>query len=241
MRRTVQQALSNSTRNIRNKHESDATSYQRGLEERVTKLEAAVAQLNRRTLGLDSSFELPSKKPGPKPKHGPLLLQDRDRSVQMLESFWPEFLNLCSPSPDAPGLKRLLIAVRKSNPGRYQLPANHLLDNLPELIRFLKTDRFRNDPRQIANAMAGVPLISSWRSLKLCQASPCNLPIADRAIKAYIERKHPELYGRLAAEHSQINFATALKGYRTRDARLKEMTPTSLYYAWKTCAADFRS
>jgi len=121
---------------------------------------------------------------------------------------------------------------------RHDWPALHLLKHFPELIQFLSSDRFRRDPRQVANAFAGVPSVSVWRSLKLCQADPCNNPIGSRAIRSYIRRKHPELYQRLLADYSLVNFATALKSYRSKDQKLNQFGAQYLFLCWKQCTPE---
>lgn len=161
--------------------------------------------------------------------------------MQMLEYYWPEIGPLCSPKPNAGGLKGVLESIPNQAQGGYKLPATHLLNHLSKLLEFLSTNRFRRDPRQIANAFAGYLKIGIWRSLKVCQASPCNDHIGPRAIRAYIRRKHPELHGNLTADYSLPNFATALKSYRTKDAKLKAFDARYLYLSWKQCAADYRA
>ena len=167
-------------------------------------------------------------------------MHDRDEIVQMLELYWPELAPLCSPKPDVDDLRRALSRVPLLMQGRHELPARQLLKHLPDLVRFLSTDRFRGDPRQIANAFAGVPTIGIWRSLKVCQAGPCQSPIGERAIRAYIERKHKRLYENLSADNSIVNFATALKRYRSRDPKLQAYSAQLLYSAWNNSAPDYR-
>jgi len=208
----------------------------------VTELEKIVAQLSSPSESmLDKIPEAPKTRRGAKPTHGDTLFSDRDQLVLMLEQYWPELEPLCIPHPKESGLRIVLFAVRDQMGHRYRLPARHLLQNLPELIKFLSGNRFRADPRQIANALAGVPGISTWRSLKVCQASPCTLPIGDRARRAYIQRRHLELHGRLMADYTLTNFASALRMYRRKSARLNEITAMSLYQTWPQCEPDYQS
>ena len=187
------------------------------------------------TPGVDpSQWPVPERKrPGPKPAHTGMLLHDRDELIQMLEFFWPEFEPLCHPKPNETGLKRVLTAILPQMQGRYEFPARNLRKHLPELVKFQFGDRFRCDPRQIANAFAGAPTLSTWRSLKLCQQQPCLAPIGARAIRAYIRRKHPDLHGRLSADDSLVNFVTALRSYQTKDDRLTRLVPQYLHASWK--------
>jgi hypothetical protein len=61
--------------------------------------------------------------------------------------------------------------------------AMHLSKNFYSVVDFLGSDRFRGDPRQIANALAGAPR-HWWTSLKIYQSEPCDFPIGNRALKA---------------------------------------------------------
>ena len=232
-------ARNNSTRIAHSSRQFDADRSLRALEERVAKLEKAFESqecpIEEAVSGIPTAER---KRPGPVPVHFAGLISDRNRLVEMLEWYWPEFEPLCWPKPNLQALKELLQRIvnhqqsRPSSQGRYLWVAKHLLDNLPALIGFLASDRFRRDPRQIANAFAGLPKIGTWRSLKLCQASPRNDPIGHRAIKSYIRRKHTELYGRLLADHSIVNFATALKTHRTKDTNIKGLSAEYLLLFW---------
>jgi hypothetical protein len=146
---------------------------------------------------------------GPSLGTGGMILSDRDRLVEMLEYYWPEIEPMCSPRPNKEGLKRVLESIPGKALGRYDYPAEHLLAHLSNVLEFVSANRFRGDPRQIANAFAGFPNVSVWTSLKLCQASPCNNPIGNRAIRAYLRRKHRELYGSLCGGYGEIRIPTA--------------------------------
>ena len=106
------------------------------------------------------------------------------------------------------------------------------MKHLPEVVKFLSSDRFRNDPRQLANAFARFPGISTWRSLKICQADPCNDLIGNRAIRAYIRRKHPTLYAELDRNHDLINFANVSNRYRSKDRNLRGYRADVLLQCW---------
>ena len=175
------------------------------------------------------------KRPGPKAVHIWSLLAERDHLVRMLENYWPQIEPFCIPRGNADALRKILEAIRKDAHGRHGLAAQHLLANLEEVIKFISGDRFRNDPRQIANAFAGFPQVGIWRSLKICQASPCPEPIGHRAIRAYIRRKHSTLFQDLAADHALINFVSAFKRYRSADPKLKMYNAATLYKLWKEC------
>jgi hypothetical protein len=240
MGRTSSKSNKNSTHSSHSGRKLDAYRLIHDLAERVTRLEkafeSAVAPLDLAT------SEIPvgeRKRPGPKPIHFWALLSDRDTLVQMLEYYWPELESLCWPKPKPKILKMVLEAIPSQHAGWYAQASKHLVEQIDNLVKFVTTDRFRRDPRQIANALAGFPKVSIWRSLKLCQSSPCNHPIGSRAIKSYIRRRHPELFRNLDADYSLPNFASALRGYRTKDQSLAAFRADYLYQSWKQCKPDY--
>ena len=241
MRRKPSASGENPTQSSRSGRKFDAERSIRALEERVTRLEKAfnnaVYPLEQAASEIQTEVQ---KRPGPKPVHFEGLIHDRDTLVQMLECFWPELEPLCRRPPKREGLRIVLEAISRRQAGRYAQASKHLADHIPELVNFLSGDRFRGDPRQIANAFAGFPKIGTWRSLKLCQSKPSNFCIGDRAIKAYIRRKHPGLYRELSADYSLPNFARALKTYRTQDQNLSPFRADYLYSSWKQCESDYK-
>jgi hypothetical protein len=242
MQRKASNSRDNSTQTLPASPEFDAKRSIHTLQKRIAKLESSVADL---MAARNAEFEgLPQaehKRPGPKPRHGGMILSDRDRLVEMLECYWPEIEPMCLPWPNREGLKRVLESIPGQALGRHDYFAKHLLAHLPHVLRFVVSNRFRRDPRQIANAFAGFPNVSVWRSLKICQAKPCNNPIGSRAIRAYLRRKHPKLHGRLTADYSLTNFATAIRDYRTKDAKLNPFDARYLYKSWLQCLGNYQS
>jgi hypothetical protein len=240
MRRTSSRPKNNSTQNSHSVRKIDATLSIRDLTDRIARLEKAfeanVAPLDLAASGIP---EEEPKRPGPKPIHFWGLLSDRDTLVQMLESYWPELEPLCWPKPKRHILKMALEVISSQQGSWYTQASKHLLKHIDECAEFLLTDRFRRDPRQIANAMVGFPAIGIWRSLKLCQSSPSNHHIGNRAIRAYIRRKHPELFRSLEADYSLPSFMVALRKYRTKDQKLTAFRADYLYQCWNQCKPDY--
>ena len=240
MRRTSARQEMNSTQLSHSGRKLDATSLIRDLSERVARLERAFANT---VAPLDlAASEIPAaerKKPGPKAIHFQMLLSDRDTLVQMLESYWPEIEPLCWPRPKPKLLSMVFEAIANQQGSWYAQASKHLVAHIDKLVEFLSTDRFRCDPRQIANAFAGFPAIGIWRSLKLCQSNSCNHHIGNRAIKAYIHRKHPDLFRDLDADYSLINFASALRTFRTKDQKLNAFRADYLYQCWKQSKPNY--
>jgi hypothetical protein len=246
MRRSASTARTNSTQTGNSRIYFDAERSIRELQERVSKLERLMAEhFGQGTEELSEVFTAAERrKPGPKPRHSGMIFLKRDELVQMLERYWPEIEFHCFPKPNPLALRAVLHAIESQEqnlpPGesRHLWAVKHLLDSWPQLCNFLSGNRFRRDPRQIANAFAGVPQVSVWRSLKLCQAQPSNHSLGQRALRAYIRRKHPELYGNLLAEESLINFANSLKRYRSKDRQVTGLTAQYLHYCWEKCTPD---
>lgn len=220
----------NSTHRSHEAEQFDALQSIREIQDRVTRLEKALAG-RLETGNTDAIPEDNRKRPGPKGVHIWSLYSDRDQLVRMLEQYWPEIRPFCI-RPKAAHLKAILSAISKADHGRHELSAKHLLKHLPDVVNFVSGDRFRDDPRQIANAFAGFPQIGIWRSLKLCQANACMDPIGDRAIRAYIRRKHRTLFRYLSEDYSLINFVRALKRYRSTDSKLNMYGAAALYECW---------
>lgn len=242
MRRTAKAASSISTQNAQPTRKFDARRVIAQLEQRVAQLEKAlensVGAIDHLAQGIPTKEP---KKPGPKPIHFQALLADRDTLVQMFENYWPEFEPLCCPKAKPKSLLRVLEAISALKMSSYTHAAQHLTKHFDTFLEFLASNRFRRDPRQIANALAGVPQVGLWRSLKLGQSRPSNYPIGQRAVKAYLKRKHPVLYRRLAADQDILNFVSALRGYRTKDRWLGGLKAGYLHMCWRQAMPNYRA
>jgi hypothetical protein len=232
----------------------DACHSQGELEKRVKKLEDWVASqigqksVSPRTYREDRIVRL-GKKRGPKTISGAELDSRRDELVRFLESNWPELQSLCGPEPKPEELKRALVTFRRplrknddpiararlGTVDDHRAAAHRLLKNFSQLEIFLKKrqDRFAGDPRQIANAVAGCPNMGFWTSLKRCQQQPFQVGIHPRAMRAYIQRKHPRLFTKLSERPSQPELATFWHRYRTKDKVLVGLKAYDLERFWK--------
>jgi hypothetical protein len=241
MRRTAQSSSPISTHSAHSTRKFDVHRVIRDLELRIAQLEKA---LDTGVGPLDYlAQEIPAaqpKKPGPGPIHFQGLLGDRDTMIQMLEAYWPEIEPLCWPKPKPKSLLRVLEKISAQKLSSYSQAAGHLTRHFEPFLKFLASDRFRRDPRQIANALAGVPQVGLWRSLKLSQSRPSKYPIGTRAMRAYIRRKHPVLFRRLAADMDLLNFVSALRSYRTRDRWLTGLNAQYLHQCWRESMPNYR-
>ena len=259
MKRRSRSATGNSTQNAQSRHHFDAERSIRKLQHRILSLEKTVADFEQRVPRLErivtdligpgnlESTDLASieqKKPGPKTIHDGALISQRDRLVQMLESYWPELEPLCGPPPDSRAIGHTfqqIVHFESQFPysqRRHTQAAEDLLKHLPDLVTFLSRGRFRDDPRQIANAFAGRSSMGTWRSQNRCQAHPSTEPIGQRAICAYIRRRHLRILERLSSDYSLPNFVNALRAYRGKDPHIKALSAAYLYMCWKNCDPD---
>jgi hypothetical protein len=242
-----------STHNAHKVGKLDAGRSQSELERRVKKLEDWVAsQIGQKSVSPRAHREdrivRLGKKRGPKTISGAELDSRRDELVRFLESNWPELQLLCGPEPKPEELKRALVTFRRllrknddpiarANLGTvddHRAAAHRLLENLSQLETFLmnRQDRFAGDPRQIANEMAGCPNMGFWTSLKRCQQRPFRVGIHPRAMRAYIERKHPRLYTKLLERPSLPELAVFWNQYRTKDKVLAGLKAVDLDRGW---------
>jgi hypothetical protein len=222
------------------------------LEDRVRKIEDWIAQ---QTTQKSKNFvilqkqkhiaKLPRKR-GPKTISDAELASRRDDLVRFLESNWPELQVLCVPKLNPVALKEALVAfatVASDDPvaralegtvDDHRAAARRLVDDFSQLQFLLEKhqNRVAGDPRQIANAMAGSPDMGFWTSLKRCQRLPFRVGIHLRAMRAYIQRKHPRLYKVLSEPHSLPELAAFRSRYRTKDKVLVGFTAVDLERIW---------
>jgi len=245
--RTGSETRKNSTHSVKNQIKFDAERSWRHLERRVKNIEDRMAnpleEEHRFALHVekDRIAKLPKKR-GPKTISS-AELDSRLRPLNLfLESQWPELEPMCGPKPNLRVLKKALIGFAKSvAPARvgtvddHRAAAQRLLSSFDQLAEFLTEhqDRFAGNPRQIANATAGYPDIRFWTSLKRCQQMPFQVDIHPRAIKSYIQRKHPTLYKKLSENPGTPELAAFWHRYRTKDRVLIGLNASDLERLWK--------
>ena len=247
-KRTKLKVPKNSTHSLQSPDKFGAERSWRDHERRLRKIEAWMANQveegDRFALHSekDRIAKLPKKR-GPKTISGAELDSRLGILVPFLESQWPELGPLCGPKPNLRALKKAFIGFAKPvAPARvgtvddHRAAAQRLLVSFDQLAVFLTEhqDRFAGDPRQIANAMAGCPEIRFWTSLKRCQQRPSQVGIHPRAIKSYIQRKHPKLYKKLSENPSTPELAAFWHRYRTKDEVLIGLKASDLERLWES-------
>jgi hypothetical protein len=154
------------------------------------------------------------------------LLQDRDSLIDFLEIRWPE-LTLLLRNPA--NKKEEFVAVFRSHPfisGEFSSRTRdqeHLWRYAEELWDFLVSGRYHGDPRQIANAMAGVPMLSWRRSFDLCGQSPSSLPIYVQAMRDYLRRRFSDRFRELLTAGTPAEAHKIIKRARSDDRLIKQL------------------
>ena len=219
MRRNQPKGPPNSTQNAPMPAEFDAQAE-------IASLKARIARLENRVLDADD-FEnfaggdlgIPGRRRGPRTKHLAEIHWDRDIFVRFFEQNWPEIEPLCGPKPDIRALRKIFSSFPIQEFGQIGETAQKLLDRIDSLEIFLTAPklraRFRDDPRVLAGALAGVPNVGLWRSLRFCPPRTCKLPINERAMRSYIKRKHPDVHRRLLASTDILHVTAWWKEYRS--------------------------
>ena len=153
------------------------------------------------------------------------ILGIRDGLIDFLENRWPELIPLFR----NPGNKQAFVAVVRSHPS---LPADsswrnreqeHVWRHAEELWDFLTSGRYHGDPRQIANALAGVPILSWRRSFDICGQEPSFMNIHLRAIRDYLRRKFPDRFRELMAARAAEEAHRIIKRARSDDRLIKQL------------------
>ncbi len=200
------------------------------LQDRVERLEiqfAAVVKLFEGHFGPLPAAEAHSRQLAS--KRGPAsrlpiasLLGRRDSLIQTLEPFWPELRPVFERTAS---VKDLVLGMRPifrpQRHGSLVQWIDHLKSHAKELRSFLHSCEYTGDPRQIANAMAGLPEYTWTTSLKLCRRSPSDLVIHKRALRDYLQRKYSRTFLRLLRARTVEEVERAMKSRRTNDPEFR--------------------
>jgi hypothetical protein len=194
---------------------------------------------------------------GPNPKYSKDILTERNMFVKLFEASWLEIEPLCgrwapdglrlSVKPDMDSMQqtflRLSAELSGSEVGGYAAKA---LDRIDFIKTFLNNPKMRRcfsgnpqraenrsggSPRQLANALAGVPQIGLWRSLAVCGARPnrCTLPPQEQALPSYLRRAHPLLARAAKTKLGLPFFIDFMKRYRRcNDPMISQLKPADV-------------
>jgi hypothetical protein len=236
MRRNRSKAPFNSTHNAHKRAEFDAQAEIAALKTRIARLEARLVDDDDCEIVVGVDTDILVKRRRPQTKHSPAIYQDRDMFVRFFEQNWPEIEPLCGPKPKTRALRSILSSFSTQQFGQLGETAQKLLDRFDFLEEFLTLpklrSRFRDDPRVLAGALAGVPDVGLWRSLKLCPPKTCKVSMNERAMRSYLKRKHPDVHQRLSASVDLIHVTGWWQEYRTRDKLIKGYRAIDIIRAW---------
>jgi hypothetical protein len=159
------------------------------------------------------------KKPGIAPAYRLYeWLARRDAAVTFLEMNWPEIKRALQRARKPQDLEEALRSAQKPTaalvePEFVQNPAEFL----DEFWEFTKSKRYCNNPRWLADAMAGLPKSSWKRSFDVCGRSKCTLTIHARAIRDFLQRKFPQRLRELTRARTDATVLSILQRSRTKD------------------------
>lgn len=228
----------------KNSSNNDATSKIGGLENRIAQLERRIEDLEqpyRRVVPILQAQNKQRDGRGRKPKIKAWASSRRDELIELLEDYWPEFELLFEKPERIQNIKTYLEKLAAPGRGHHASAAKHLLENLEVLIKFLKTPRYARNPRHVANALAGVPEVSFWRSLKVLGAKPSERWLSDRALPAFIKKKLPDFAAKLAKARDTVEVGLAFRNLRTKDPQIKWLKdkPEEVLKIWKLATPKF--
>jgi len=194
-------------------------SNQEALELRIARLEAAVFPF-----GLEKLIPTqPKRRKGRKPKlAADVLLKRRVSLTTWLEQNWPRLLVAMrkaeSSGNTSDAMAALIDAKNHGIQGVFQPPFYHSPEQFETALgAFLKSGRYRGNPRNLAAAMAGLPEVSWKRSFDICIQHPYKTGFAIQAYWDYMERKFPDRLRELEEAKTPLEVKIVLARSRTND------------------------
>jgi len=193
---------------------SDLTQFSRQLEKRVSRLEELV-------------FPLVDAEPAQEPKSGRKqrlategLVERRDALILWLESNWPELRTAIRRAREPRDLGQAFRSAEGLGSYPWKPEFHQQPENYSEaLCAFLRSGRYRENPRNIANAMAGLPYMGWKRSFDICSSHPSQLDIHPRAVADYLRRKAPYRL-RALVRAKTVEEVSQIMAKRTKDRHL---------------------
>jgi hypothetical protein len=190
----------------------------------VGDLTRKIADLENRVKAVErvTQFRLldpPARRRGQKPGvTKDTLLGYRDTLIEVFEENWPELHLAFRKATEPADLLQPLKNLKRRASYLYQPP---FLDSPEEYIEdlwaFLQTKRYRENPRNVAAAMAGVHGVSWKRSFDVGSSNPSHLSLARRAYREYLRRKFPHRLRDLLQAENETQVAEILVRSRTKD------------------------
>jgi len=122
----------------------------------------------------------------------------RAKLINFIEPQWPDLVAIVVRPSSMVGL---LAGLEKVSGGSKQSWAcRHVKEHLVDLWEFLNSGRFRGEPRDVANALAGVPEMKWRTSLERGRKDPSNQQLAPSALAEHIKFRDASLLQRLLSD-----------------------------------------
>jgi hypothetical protein len=147
------------------------------------------------------------------------LLERRKQLIEIVEQYCPEIIEALQKASNASeAAEGLLISVSAwtgSRPPILQETEKHA----EQLWSFLKSGRFHDNLRNLANAMAGVPEMSWKRSFDLCTKNSPRppIPLHHRVYRNFLYRNFPERLHELESAQTTEQVSKILAKSRSKD------------------------
>jgi hypothetical protein len=158
--------------------------------------------------------------------------------VRWLENNWPELSYGLNVAKTEQEVTAVLKAARPLNSYAAQPPFYKEKEKYSgECWKFVQSKRYRQNPRNLASAMAGLPEISGKTSFDRCSkfAADC-APTGYRAYRDYLRRKFHDRFLALTKANSPEEVTVILLGSRSTDRTLRYLleNPDKVLY-WLEC------
>jgi hypothetical protein len=166
-------------------------------------------------------------------------LQQRAKSlVYWLEDNWPEISLGLSAAKNEQDVAGVLKTGRRLGsyvfqPLFYKEPERFAID----CWKFIKGKRYRQNPRNLAAAMAGLPEVAAKTSFDRCSKYSANcIPVGFRAYREYLRRKFHDRFRELSAAATPEEVAEILSGSRSKDSVIRYLreNPAKVLH-WLKC------
>jgi hypothetical protein len=147
------------------------------------------------------------------------LLDRRNQLIEILEQYCPEIIAALQAADTATqAAEGLMISVSAWTGPRPPILVE-AEKYTEQLGTFLKSGRFHENLRNLANAMAGVPEMSWKRSFDLCTQKPPKprIPLHPRVYRNFLHRNYPERLHELESAQTTEEVSKTLAKSRSKD------------------------
>jgi hypothetical protein len=172
----------------------------REIENQLSDLKSYELEASDRKYGIFADFgndpisaEAPPKKLGRRPRIAPEeMAQRRDYLVEFIEIRWPDLVTGITRRATR---EKLLATINRACPGAESTDGYiQLTKHIAALQEFLRSGRYKGEPRQIAYALAGLPEMAWRSSFDYCTKNPSSNQIRPEAFLDHIRRHNPNCY-----------------------------------------------